>query len=408
MTAQPVETASRVASYYPSSVRAIFAAASRPGIVSFTNGSPDLTLLDLTDLAERTGRVLRDLGTTALQYSQAAGVPALREQIVRLMELEGITSSADRVVVTTGSQFALLLIAQNLVDPGDVVIAESPSYAGGLGVFRSFEAEVRQVHTDAQGLVPAAVDEALRRVRAEGRTCRLVYAIPTFQNPGGTVLPEDRRARLVEVCERHDAYLVEDDAYGLLGFGGQTHRAIKADHPERVFFLGSFSKILSPGLRLGWVEPPAAYRSLVLGSNETGVLNPPTLSQHVVADWLAADRLTAHIGRARTGYAAKAAAAGAALRDHFPAGTTWVDPTGGFYVWVRLPEGIDTAAAVTDALARGAAFVPGTAFYVDGRGHDELRISFSLPGLDDIRRGLALIGSVLGGSNGVLHPEPSA
>lgn len=390
-----IDYARRVESYYPSKVREVFALAAKPDMISFAGGAPALDDLDFDFLADASARILREQGRAALQYSIGQGVPVLREAITQVMSLEGMTAEANRQVVTVGSQFALNLVAQNFVDPGDVVLAESPSYAGGMAVFRAYEGEVRQVATDADGLVPAAVDEALRQVAAEGRRCRLVYTIPTYQNPGGTLMPEHCRVELMEICERHDVYVIEDNPYGLLGFDGATHRALKADHPERVFYLGSFSKIFAPGLRLGWVDPPAEHVAMLVGTNETGVLNPPTFTQLLVAAYLRDGGWQDALGHMRQVYARKAGVMVDALREHMPAGVTWNDVAGGFYVWLTLPEHVDAYDMVAPAIDRGVVYVPGVAFYVDGRGTHELRMSFCLPSTEQIATGVEVLADVL-------------
>lgn len=390
-----IDYARRVESYYPSKVREVFALANRPDMISFAGGAPALDDLDFDFLADASARILREQGRQALQYSIGQGVPVLREAITQVMTLEGMTADPSRQVVTVGSQFALNLVAQNFVDPGDVVLAESPSYAGGMAVFRAYEGEVRQIATDADGLVPAAVDEALRQVAAEGRRCRLVYTIPTYQNPGGTLMPERRRVELMEVCERHDVYVLEDNPYGLLGFDGRTHRAMKADHPERVFYLGSFSKIFAPGLRLGWVDPPAEHVGLLVGTNETGVLNPPTFTQLLVTAYLRDGEWQDTLAHMRQVYAGKARVMVDALRSHMPEGVTWNDVAGGFYVWLDLPERLDAYAMVARAIGRGLVYVPGVAFYVDGRGTHELRTSFCLPTTEQIVTGVEVLADVV-------------
>ncbi|GAB2732544.1 aminotransferase-like domain-containing protein [Sinomonas soli] len=384
----------RVKAARPSEVRKVFRSAQRPGIISFANGAPYLGGLPFDRLADDARRILADEGAVALQYGASNGIPSLREHIVAIMELEGITAAADDVIVTAGSQQALDIAARVTVNPGDVVFAEGPSYAGGMAVFTSYEAEIVHVPSDAEGLVPEELERLIGEVRAAGKTPKGIYTIPNFQNPGGVNLSLGRRRRLGEIARGEGLLIFEDNPYGLLGFDGRTMPAIQPEFPDITLYFGSFSKMFSPGLRLGWVLAPKALHGHLVNTAETGALNPAVFNQLLMSAYLDdpswKDTLEAYRGI----YRAKSEALVETLAEVMPAGTTWNQPSGGFYLWITLPEGIDTEAIVYEAIEQGVVYVPGTAFYTDGSGHGELRMSFCLPSIEDIRKGARILGEL--------------
>ncbi|MFO7193619.1 MAG: PLP-dependent aminotransferase family protein, partial [Thermocrispum agreste] len=245
--------AARTEGMTASEIRALFAVASRPEVVSLAGGMPNLAALPLESLASQVQDIIAQDGLVALQYGSAHGVPKLREQICEVMALEGIKAHPDDVVVTVGSQMGLDMITRLFCDPGDTVIAEGPSYVGALGSFAAYQARVVHVAMDDDGLVPELLEEALTSAAAQGRPAKLLYTIPNFHNPAGVTLSVERRSRIVEICRKHNVLIVEDNPYGLLGFDGQTYPALRSLDPDNVVYLGSFSKTFASGLRVGWV-----------------------------------------------------------------------------------------------------------------------------------------------------------
>lgn len=395
MTASLPPLAHRISGYRPSKVREIFAKASAPGVISLAGGSPFLGTMPFAELAAQASEILSEQGRTALQYSFGVGTPELRQQIVEIMRLEGIEADPSEVLVTAGSQMALEAICKVMLDPGDVVIAESPCYAGGLSALRGYDAEVLQVATDDQGMVPEALEEMITASEADGRRVKMVYCIPTFQNPANTVLPPERREEIVQICRDHGVLLLEDNAYGLLSFDGSYHRAMKADHPDQIAYMGSFSKMFGPGLRLGWIVPPPEYRQALLDTIETFILNPPTMGQLQMVAYLTGYDWMGQVERMRALYASRCDALDGALRASMPEGVTWQKPTGSFYLWLTLPEGLDSERLMDAALERGVAVVPGTAFHVDGGGHDTVRLSYCLPTEEELAKAGAILGEVV-------------
>ncbi|WP_411733583.1 PLP-dependent aminotransferase family protein [Paeniglutamicibacter sp.] len=392
----PQYLAQRTLAARPSEVRKVFRAAQRPGMISFANGAPYLGALPFERIALDAQRILLEGGERSLQYGSSDGIPELRAHISELMKLEGISAGPDQVIVTSGSQQALDVAARVLVNPGDVIFAEAPSYAGGMAVFTSYEAEIVHVPMDANGLIPEELERLIGEVRAAGKTAKGLYTIPNFQNPGGVNLSEERRLQVGQLCRSNDLLIFEDNPYGLLGFDGETMRAIQPEFEDITLYFGSFSKMIAPGLRVGWVLPPASLYGNLVNASETSQLNPSVFSQQLISAYLDDPAWQDKLSEYRRIYHEKFTVLVESLEKVMPEGTTWNRPTGGFYLWVKLPEGIDTEALVYECIERGVVYVPGTAFYTDGNGHGELRMSFCLPSLDDIRKGAAILGEVFG------------
>ena len=322
-----------------SEIRALFAVASRPEVVSLAGGMPFVSALDLDAMSDTVARLMRERGATALQYGSGQGDERLREQILEVMAPVGIQAHPDDIVVTTGSQMALDLVVRTFCDPGDVVLVESPSYVGALGVFRSYECRVVHVAMDDQGLSPVALTEAIAQVRADGGRIKMIYTIPSYHNPAGLTQGQQRRHEILEVARSHGILLLEDDPYGLLGFDGVVPRAIRADEAEGVVYLGSFSKTIASGLRVGWAVAPHGVREKLVLAAEAAVLCPSNYAQLTVSEYLATNPWMDQIAVFRELYRERRDALLEALGDHMPPGTTWTEPTGGFYSWVTLPGG---------------------------------------------------------------------
>lgn len=387
--------AQRTAGMRASAVRSLFAVANRPEVVSLAGGMPYLQSLPLESVAAEAAKLIAEEGLVALQYGSGQGILALREQICQVMALEGINAHPDDVTVTIGSQMALDLVTRIFCDPGDVILAEAPSYVGALTTFASYQASVVHIEMDSDGLIPAAVSAAIESVRAQGRRIKLLYTIPNFHNPAGVTMSAERRLELATICSEAGIPILEDNPYGLLGFDDKVRRAIRADDPDNVIYLGSFSKTFAPGLRVGWVLAPHAVREKLVLANESATLNPPVLNQMLVSRYLANFDWQSQVKTYRQTYAERRDAMISALETHMPAGTTWTHPEGGFYVWVTLPEGFDTQAMLPRATTALVAYVPGTAFYADGLGSRQLRLSFCFPTPERIVEGVRRLAAVL-------------
>ncbi|MEV5573631.1 PLP-dependent aminotransferase family protein [Spirillospora sp. NPDC052269] len=379
----------------PSEIRALFAVASRPEVVSLAGGMPYVSALPLDEFGGMVGELIARNGAEALQYASAQGDPRLREQICDVMALEGVQACADDVIVTVGAQQALDLVTRIFVNPGDVILAEGPSYVGALGTFASYQADVVHVAMDEGGLVPEALEETLVRLRREGRTVKFLYTVPTFQNPAGVTLTAERRTRLLELAAEHDILIIEDNPYGLLGFDGEPMRALRADDSERVIYLGTFSKTIASGLRVGWALAPHAVRAKLVLAAESAVLCHSSFSQLAVREYLSTQPWREQIKEFCQLYRERRDAMLDALDTLMPEGCTWTRPAGGFFVWLTLPEGLDAKAMAPRAIAERVAYVPGTGFYADGNGRRDMRISYCYPEPDRIREGVRRLAGVI-------------
>jgi 2-aminoadipate transaminase len=396
-----------------SEIRALFAVAARPEIVSLAGGMPFLGALPIDDLRDLVDHVLTDQSGTALQYGGGQGDAALREVLVDLMSAEGIDGSADDIVTTIGSQQALDLLARMFCDPGDVIVAEGPSYVGALSAFSQYQVDVVHVPLDADGLDPDVLEATLDRLAAEGRRVKFLYVVPNFHNPAGVTLAEERRGRVIELARRHDVLILEDNPYGLLGFDGQVPDALRSMDPDNVVYLGTLSKVFCPGLRVGWALVPPALRDRLILVKEAADLCSSNLTEAIAARWFAEQPWRDTIKSFREIYRERRDATVEALREGFgtsspapggmdgrPAsaavdGVRWTDPDGGFYVWLTLPEALDTKVMLPKAINARVAYVPGNAFYADGQGSSSLRLCYSYPTPDRIREGVRrLVGVV--------------
>lgn len=378
-----------------SEIRALFAVASRPEVVSLAGGMPHLSALPMDTVADVIADLVREQGSIALQYGSGQGDPTLREQICDVMALEGIAAHADDVVVTVGSQQALDLVTRIFIDPGDVVIAEAPSYVGALGTFSAYQAEVVHVEMDHDGIIPRHLVEAIRSVRAAGKHAKFLYTIPNFHNPAGVSLSVTRRAEVLDICQEQGLLVLEDNPYGLLGFDEEPVRALRADDQDNVVYLGSFSKTFAPGFRVGWAVAPLAIREKLVLAAESAVLCPPSFSQLAVSRYLATQPWQEQIKAYRELYRERRDAMLAALGAHLPRGTRWTHPRGGFYVWVTLPPGLDAKAMLPRAVTERVAYVPGTAFYADGFGTSCMRLSYCYPPPQRIVEGVRRLARVI-------------
>ncbi len=378
-----------------SEIRALFSVANRPEVVSLAGGMPFIQGLPLEVIGEAMKRLIMTKGATALQYGSGQGDVELRERILEVCALEGITNAhPDDVVVTTGSQQALDLVTRIFVDPGDVILAEAPSYVGALGVFRSYEAEVEHVPMDAFGLVPEALERALLDARSAGKKVKFLYTIPNYHNPAGVTLTLERRHQVLEICQRFGVLIVEDNPYGLLGFDREPLPAMRAFDDEGVVYLGSFSKTFAPGYRVGWAIAPHAVREKLVLASESSILSPSNASQMAITTYLDTCDWKGQIKAYRELYRERRDAMISSLAEHLPS-ATWNVPDGGFYVWVKLPEGLDSRSMLPRAVTERVAYVPGTAFFYDGQGAGHMRLSFCYPTPERIREGVRRLASVV-------------
>ncbi|TQL46552.1 DNA-binding transcriptional MocR family regulator [Homoserinimonas aerilata] len=386
--------ADRTAGLSASEVRALFAVASRPEVVSLAGGMPYVSALPSELVTGALDRVMRDHGPQALQYGSGQGTPELRERALEIMALEGIRGSVDDVVITTGSQQALDLVTKLFINPGDVILAEAPSYVGAIGVFRSYQAEIAHVLMDDDGLIPQALRDAITRLKADGKTIKFLYTIPTFHNPAGVTLSWERRLEILEICRANDILVLEDNPYGLLYFDSPPPNALRSIEEDGVIYLGTFSKTLAPGFRVGWALAPHAIREKLILANESATLCPSAFSQFAISEYLASADWKGQIDTFRGVYRGRRDAMLSALSEHLPE-MSWTVPNGGFYVWLTLPSPLDSKEMLPRAVKELVAYTPGTAFYSDGGGRQKIRLSFCYPNEETIRTGIRRLTSVI-------------
>jgi DNA-binding transcriptional MocR family regulator len=379
-----------------SAVRDVFDISIRPGLVSLAGGSPSLTKLPIELVAETAKRVISEHGMTALHYGGGKGTEELRELICEIMAEEGILgASPDDVVVTTGSQSAQDIAAKVFCNPGDVVLVEDPTYVGALNTFEAYQVQVEPVFMDDHGLIPEELERRISELQAEGKRIKLLYTIPSFNNPSGITLAAERRQRIVDICRDHNILVLEDNPYGMLRFDGHPLTPLRAANPDDVIYCGSFSKIFSPGVRLGWaLVPRHLYRRFYLAA-EAVVLCPSTLTQLLVTEFFRTFDWRGYLAESRAVYAERCAAMLQALAEYFPAEAQWTTPEGGFFVWVTLPEGIDTYPLLHQAIDAGVVFIPGAAFTPGDETSSKLRLAFSGVSPEQIVEGVRRLAPVV-------------
>ena len=363
-------------------------------LVSFAPGYPDASLFPCEELRAITADLLGRGDGSTLQYGPTRGYRPLLEAILGILEGRGIAATLDQLIVTCGSQQGIDLIARVMVSPGDVVLVELPTFTGGIAAFRNMQATLAGVRQDAGGISLEHLDEVWRRERAAGRNVKLLYVIPNFQNPTGVLLAADRRARLLQWAEERDVLIVEDDPYGSLYFEdvatAADTRPLKADDVSgRVLYLSSFSKTLAPGFRVAWMMAPAALVDRFETAKQSADLTSGILDQHVVHEAVRRGVVDRLAPRLRQRYRQKRDAMEDALRARLGGRLAWSPPKGGFFLWVTLPEGWQDTTLLDRALDCGVVFVVGSAFFVDGSGHDTIRLSFSAPSIERIEEGVS-------------------
>ena len=394
-TATPWQLAERAHAMNPSAIREILKVTERPGILNFAGGLPSPETFPIEAMRAACASVLAEGSAVAkpsLQYASSEGLPELRAWVASELGKQGATVSPDQVLITTGSQQGLDLIAKVLIDKDSRLLVESPTYLGALQAFTPMQPAVESIESDSGGVCPSALREALQK----GERPRFIYLLPNFQNPTGRTMDEARREAVIAVCREHGLPVVEDNPYGELWFDAPPPKPLLARWPEGVVYLGSFSKILAPGLRLGYiVAPPALYPKL-LQAKQAADLHTPGFNQRVVAEVIKDGFLDQHVPTIRARYHAQRDAMLAALaRELGPTGAEWTQPVGGMFVWVRLPERLNAQALLPKAVDAGMAFVPGAPFYAGEPDARALRLSFVTSTPEQIDKGMAALGRVV-------------
>jgi 2-aminoadipate transaminase len=388
--------AQRAQAMKSSAMRDLMAVTARPDIISLAGGLPDTTTFPAEDFAALMARVAVDASAKALQYGPTEGLDEVKDCIVEVMAAEDMDVEREELLVTTGGQQVIDLVCKTLIDPGDVVVAEAPTYPGAVPVFVSYQADVVQIEMDDHGMRIDVLRAELDRLAREGRTPKFIYTVPSFQNPAGVTLSLERRRELVRIAHERELLVLEDNPYGLLRYEGKPLPTLYSlDRGHYVIYLGTFSKILSPGLRIGWTAAPApVLDKLNLGKGGVDLCSA-TLSQQFVATYFAERDWRAYVKTQVDLYRRRRDVMLEALAEYLPREATWTQPNGGLFIWARLPDYIDTTDLLARALRENVAFVPGRAAYLDGRGGSEMRLNFSGISEDDIREGVRRVGKIV-------------
>ena len=369
-------------------IREILKITQRPEIISFAGGRPSPATFPVEHLKAAFDKVLSTNGKTALQYGPTDGYPLLREWIANSLSTDSCKIAPEQVLMTSGSQQALDLLGKVLIDEGSRVLVETPSYLGALQAFSVYRPEFKSVATDDHGLVPSSIEPV-----AEG--ARMLYALPNFQNPTGRSLSVERRVELVETCARLGIPLIEDDPYGALSYKGEPFPKMLNMNPDGVIYMGSFSKVLTPGIRLGYVVAPLPLVRRLELAKQAADLHTAQLTQMVVYEVIKDGFLDQHIPSIRTLYANQCQVMLDAMAETFPAGVTWTKPEGGMFIWVTLPKHIDAMKLLDAAIAAKVAFVPGAPFYANEPETNTLRLSFVTVPPERIREGVVVLAKLI-------------
>jgi len=396
----------RGASLKPSAIREIFKYSGDPSFISFAGGYPDPDVFPVEELKEVSVEALDKYAKKALQYSATEGVPELRQYLVKFMEEEENVKGLgeENIIITTASQQSLFLVGLVLIDPGDVVMVEAPTYLGALSAFDPFEPDYVSVPTDDDGIIPEKLEEMVIDLKKKGKKVKFLYVIPTFQNPAGYTLSLERRKRIVEIAEEQDFLIVEDDPYSYLVYEGERPPCVKSfDNSDHVIYLSTFSKTFVPGFRLGWIVAHKDIIRRIAISKQAADLCTGAYMQYITYLYMQKGHFMKHIEAMRDVYKVKHAAMLEALDKYMSdiPGVHWSKPKGGFFVWLVLPETVDCDQLFDKAIEHKVVYVRGSAFFADGQGKNTARLNFSQPKVEDIDKGIKILADVIKETMGV-------
>jgi 2-aminoadipate transaminase len=377
-----------------SAIRELLAVSQQPGVISFAGGLPNPQAFPLDYINVIIQEILKEEPHKAFQYGTTQGRVTLRKAIASMVSGYGITTDSDDILITVGSQQALDLIGRVFINPGDTVFLGLPTYLGGINVFRAYGAHMVGIPVDGHGMDIDFLEKSIVTAQKQGARTKVIYSVPTFQNPAGVDMSSDRRKRLVELAEQHNLVLLEDDPYGRLRFEGEHLKPLKS-YSDNVVYMATFSKILSPGFRLAYVIAPEEILSKMVLAKQSVDLCTPTLTQSIAQRFITDGYLDKHIPFIIDMYKRKRDIMISALNEYFPDGCTWTHPHGGMFLWATLPETIDTRDMFQYAIQEKVAYVHGRAFYVNGGGEHSMRLNFSFPDDDGITEGIERLGRTI-------------
>jgi len=372
-----------------SEIRQLLTITRRPDVISFAGGLPASETFPVKDLENISYDLLTEKGATALQYGPTEGEFALREEISKWMSRENVSVGPENILVTSGSQQGLDIVSKVFLDPNDIVVVELPTYIGGLQAFTAYRARMIGVSQDDHGMRMELLEKTLTKLAARGKKPKFIYVVPDFQNPSGVTMSLERRRKLLQLAYKFEVPIVEDSPYRDLRFAGQTVPAIfSLDKDRQVIVLGTFSKLLCPGLRLAWIMAPAEWMDKMVVAKQSMDLCSSTYTQLMVAEFMKRGLLPKQIERIRRLYAKKREVMLEALRKYMPEGVEWTEPEGGLFLWVKLPKKMNTSALFPKAVENKVIYVVGSAFHCDGKGQNTMRLNFSYPSEEQISKGI--------------------
>lgn len=384
--------ASRMANMKGSAIRAMMGSAAIPGMISLAGGLPNTKPIGMDDVVRATRDTMRAEGGFALQYGPSEGHKGLKRHIIQLMAEEDVGVDYDDFILTHGSQQALDLVARTLIDPGDAIIVEAPSYVGALQATSGYQPDYVMVPMDDDGLI---VDELEKVLKKRGPRCaKFIYVVPNFHNPAGVTMSGERRTRLVELAREYDLLLIEDNPYGRLRFEGEDIPSLRSMEPN-VLYLGTFSKIFAPGMRVGWVIAPRPILDKIVIGKQAADLCSSNFAQMVLEHYFNRHSWDKNVAELRDVYRSRRDAMLAAVEEFFPEGTSWTRPKGGFFLWVKIPEYLDSNEMLAEAIENKVSFVPGSAFFADGSGANYMRLGFCYEDEERIHEGIKRLGKVI-------------
>jgi 2-aminoadipate transaminase len=382
-----------------SEIRDLLSLSARPDIISFSGGLPEVRALSFEKLEKYIRRIVKTDGAVSLQYSSSDGYYPLKTRLIEVMKLEGVDAVEEDIITTTGSQQALDLLAKIFLNPGDTIITEAPSYTGALNAFNSYEAKITGIPVDENGINVTILEETLKEFEKKGVTVKFIYMVPNFSNPSGVTLSLNRRKKVLELAKKYKTIILEDNPYGMLRFEGKQIPTIKEldskGDNRNVIYLCTLSKLLAPGLRIGWiVAPHPILEKIILGVQST-ILCVSNLSQRIAYEYFSDPSWLDNIEKFKEIYSKRRDVMLGTLSDSFPRGAEWSKPEGGFFIWLKLPEFLNTKEILADSVRNNVAYVPGSGFYPDGRGLNEARLAYCTEDTDRIEKGIRILAGII-------------
>ena len=390
---------SRIGGMVSSEIRDLLSLSARPDIISFAGGLPEVRTLNHQKLERYIKRILKIDGEISLQYGDSTGYYPLRTKLIDVMALDGVRADEEDIIITAGGQQALDLLAKVFINTGDNIIVEAPSYTGALNAFKAYEANIIGIPVDKDGILIEEVEKKLKSLQDNKEIVKFIYLVPNFSNPSGCTLSLERRKKLLELAKEYNTLIIEDNPYGMLRFENRALPAIKeldsASSDRNVIYISTLSKLFAPGFRVGWiVAPHLILEKLTLGVQSTVLCNS-SFSQRIACEYFSdpswKDNLTEFIKIYRN----RRDAMLTALEDNLSGIASWSKPEGGFFIWLKVPDYLNTKEILVDAVRKKVAFVPGTGFYADGRGADAARLAFCTESLENIEKGIKILSDII-------------